>query len=162
MPRGRPPKPDNVHQLHGTRSEVKKVEGHESPEPEAVVDMPPVPHTLTSDLVQRKWIEKAEQLIKAKVLKTTDLESLESFCLSYGNMCEAQAEINRDGLTIPNAQGVPMKHPAVTALKDAQSELRQMSNLLGLNPSARTRINVADKEKEKPQGLGSLQKPRRG
>lgn len=159
---GRPPIPDNIHQLRGTKSKVARVEGHESPEPDAVDELPPAPHTLTSDLARLKWKDTAEHLIKSKVLKVTDLDALESYCISYEMMCEAKDAIEHEGLTIPNAQGVPTKNPTCNILKDAQAELRQMSTLLGLNPSARTRINVGDKEKEKPEGLGSLQKPRRG
>lgn len=162
MAGGRPPKPDNVHLLHGTRSNVNRAPGHESPEPEAVIELPPHPLSLVSDLAQRMWNEKAEQLIRSKVLKVTDLEALESYCLSYELMCTASDEINREGITVVGAMGGMIKNPACNVLKDAQTELRQMGTLLGLNPSARTRINVGDKEKEKPKGLGSLQKPRRG
>lgn len=161
MAGGRPPKPDNVHQLHGTRSEVKRAAGHESPEPEAVEEIPKPPFSLVTDLAQRIWNEKASQLIRSKVLKVTDLEALESYCLSYELMCTASEEISRDGITTTGAMGGLIKHPACNVLKDAQTEIRQMGTLLGLNPSARTRINVGEKEKEKPEGLGALQKPRR-
>ena len=158
---GRPPKPDNVHQLHGTRSRVTKAPGHESPDPEPVTEVPPPPHTLTTDRVQRKWKDTAAALLRMKVLTATDIDALESYCVSYDMMCDAVEEIRIEGLTIFGASGVKIKNPACNVLKDAQTELRQMGTLLGLNPSARTRINVSDKEKEKPQGLGSLQKPRR-
>lgn len=161
MAGGRPPKPDNVHHLHGTRSKVARADGHVSPEPEPVDELPPAPHTLTNDLARLKWKDTAEHLIQSKVLKVTDLDALESYCISYQMMCEAASMIEHEGLTVMNMQGVPIKNPTCNVLKDAQSELRAMSTLLGLNPSARTRINVGDKEKEKPQGLGSLQKPRR-
>lgn len=158
---GRPPKPASVHQLHGTRARVKTVEGHESPEPESVMQLPPPPHTLSGDLAQRKWREKAEQLIASKVLKVTDLDALESYCIAYEIMCVAKAEFDIEGPTVPGASGAPVKNPAANVLKDAQTEIRQMGTLLGLNPSARTRINIGDKEKEKPEGLGALSKPRR-
>ena len=162
MPKGRPPVPDNVHNIRGTKSRVKKEEGHESPEPEAVLEIPKPPLTLQMDLAQRKWTDTATQLIQAKVLKVTDLDALESYCIAYMNMCVAQKQIDIEGLTVDGAMGGSIKNPACGVLKDAQSELRQMSNLLGLNPSARTRINVGKKEDSKPEGLGGLRKPPRG
>lgn len=158
---GRPPKPAKIHQLHGTRSRVKTAEGHQSPEPEAVVKIPPPPHTLTSDLAQRKWVETANHLTSLKVLTVTDLDALESYCIAYDMMCVAKAEFDIEGPTVPGASGAPVKNPAANVLKDAQTELRQMGSLLGMNPASRARINIGDKKEEKPEGLGALSKPRR-
>lgn len=162
MPKGRPPKPDNVHQLHGTRSKVTRTEGHESPEPIPVMETPKAPYSLTQDVAILKWKETADRLIACKVLKDTDLDALESYCISYQMMISASEEIEQTGMTVTGGMGGLVANPACAVLARSQAELRQLSTLLGLNPSARTRINVGDKEKEKPKGLGSLSRPRRG
>ena len=158
MAKGRPPIPDNVHKLRGTRSKVKREAGHESPEPEAVLEIPKAPLTLQLELAQLKWNERAGQLIASKVLKVTDLDVLESYCIAFQTICECVEIIQNEGYTIPGAMGGKIANPATSIKAKAQAELRQLSTLLGLNPSARTRINVGTKEEDKPNGLGALRK----
>lgn len=159
----RPAKPDKLHVRHGTRSNVAKAEGHVTPEPEQIVQLPKPPVTLTSEIAQSKWFEVGNTLIKLGVLTETDIDALESYCISYDMVAMAKREIDKNGSTaIVGTQGGLVKIPAANVLKESQSELRQMGSLLGLNPSARTRINVGKKEDSKPDGLGALQKPRRG
>ncbi len=159
---GRPPKPDSLHKRHGTRSKVSKGEGHESFEPEEVLELPAPPDSLKGKGLS-KWTEIGEMLIGLRVLAKTDFDILESYCIAYELMCSCKLELDKNGsAAIEGANGGLVKHPSANVLKEAQTELRQVGGLLGLNPSARTKINVGKKENDKPKGIGALQKPRRG
>ena len=159
---GRPPKPDDLHKRHGTRSKVAKADGHVALEPERALTLPEVPATLKAQ-GRDKWIEVGGLLISLQVLAATDFDILESYCIAYELMCSCKAELDKNGsAAIEGTNGGLVKHPSANVLKEAQTELRQVGSLLGLNPSARTKINVGKKEDNKPKGLGALQKPRRG
>jgi P27 family predicted phage terminase small subunit len=142
---------------------VKKLDVSTS-DPAALLTLAPVPPvSLQSDIARRKWTEAAAALIDAAVLKAADLDALESYCLAYQMMCQASDCLAQDGLILVGGMGGPVKHPACGILKDAQAELRQLSNLLGMNPSARARVATGNGKGPKPTGggLGELMKPRR-
>ena len=154
---GRPPKPKEAKVLKGTfRKDREPVT--DPMESEAVMEVPPVPLSLQGHpKAEAKWKETAKLLIDATVLKTTDSDILETYCTTWLVMITASEEVFRVGLTVSGAMGGTQKNPACTVLAQAQAELRQLSTLLGLNPSARTRINVG-KAEEKPAGLSALRK----
>lgn len=159
MPKGRPPLPTALHLVRNTKSRVKNEDGFKEVELDPLMQLPAHPKTLFMEIAQREWTNRGEYLIRSKVLQETDLLALESYCISFQMMCMAMEDIENQGTTVAGAMGGPVKNPACSVLKDAQTELRQMGNLLGLNPSARTRINVGTQSKDKPQGLGDLRKP---
>ena len=153
---GRPPKPKEAKVLSGTFR--KDREPIDNPmEAVGFTKTPEPPASLQGRMASKKWTEIAEHLIESDVLKSTDLDVLESYCLAWELMVRADAELEKDGLTVTSPMGTVSKNPAATILASAQAEHRQLSTLLGLNPSARTRINVSKKE-TKPKGLGSLRK----
>lgn len=109
-------------------------------------------------MAEAKWAEVASLLMDGQVLKHTDLDILENYVTAWHMMVLAAEEVRRDGFTVMNDNGGVSKNPTCTVLAQAQAEHRQLSTLLGLNPSARTRINVGKKETF-PKGLGALRKP---
>ena len=101
------------------------------------------------------WQHYEPLLRGAGVLTDADLLAFEKYC-HWAEVFElAQKNIRENGVTIPTVTGDMKKNPAVTAAKDASAELRALSGVLGLDPAARTRINVPKKDKPKA-GFGSL------
>ena len=154
----RPPKPKEAKILAGTfRKDREPVDDPMEAKPVKKVPAPPLSLQGHPRAVG-KWQEVAGLLIESDVLKLTDLDVLESYCIAWLTMVDASDEVRREGLTVDGAMGGVQKNPACTVLAQAQAEHRQLSTLLGLNPSARTRINVGKKETF-PKGLGALRKP---
>ena len=161
MQRGRSPKPDSMHLVQGTRSKVARALGHVSPDPEAVTEAPIPPLSLTQAEGQLEWSETAKLLIGSKVLKTADLRALEFYCIAVQTVLRAQREIDKDGIVVVGAMGGPVANPACAIQSKALAEARKWSSLLGLNPSARTRINVAQPASGSGPTMDDLSKPRR-
>lgn len=158
MPKGRPPKPTNLHVLHGTARKDRHGNRIE-PEPEVITEIPEAPESLREPGV-KCWDKTAKILLGVKVLTDADLDTLESYCIAYQTMLEANSDLDRDGLTQMNpTSGLLSPHPSVNIMNKAQAELRQTGTLLGLSPSARTRINVPKKDDSAKAG-GALRRQR--
>jgi P27 family predicted phage terminase small subunit len=75
--------------------------------------------------------------------------ALTNYCVSMATVEMATKEINRDGLTIVNAQGNMEKHPASVALGQALTQARNYMVELGLTPGSAGKIPKARKESRK-------------
>lgn len=152
------PKPKELKVLQGTfRKDRETVEN--APEYKAIKKVPDAPLSIRGiPELEKKWKEIGDLLVESGVLKHTDIDILESYCLAWYSVVLASKDVIDEGVTIKDPiDGSIKKNPASTALFQAQAEHRQLSTLLGLNPSARTRINVGKKE-TKPEGLSALRK----
>ena len=147
-----PPLPRELKLLKGTFQKSREPEN--VAEPECLDEVPEPPASLEGVAVL-KWREQAGNLAKCRVLRKTDLDALESYCLAYELMVTTACEVRVDGVTITDDKGAVKRNPATSVLAAAQAELRQWSTLLGLNPSARGRIAVPPTG-NKPGGLASL------
>lgn len=83
-----------------------------------------------------------------------DIPALKQLCMWHNIFLQAQQSIseNKDGLVNiyeqvgESAEGTPLvkKHPAIGILKEASTEIRALSDMLGLSPLARSRIGLMD------------------
>ena len=131
---GRKPKPNKQKELTGSK--------HFNPD---AVDFEPLvtyvePPDHITGLAREMWERACPDLCKQGVLALTDLHNLEVFCQSYKRWREAQDLVEKDGLVIEGAMGGPIKNPALTAAREASSQLDQFGSNLGLNPAARGRL----------------------
>lgn len=94
------------------------------------------------------WNKVMPILCAAKVMADSDVWAVQQYCIQYRNFMLAQEAVEADGITFVGATGEPKKNPACTVMEKASSELRALSAMLGLDPSARTRINVGSPDKK--------------
>lgn len=133
----KPPIPRELKLLRGTFQRCR--EPQNVAEPECLDEVPEPPVSLEGVAVL-KWREHAGNLAKCRVLRKTDLDTLESYCLAYELVVKTAREVRIDGVTLTDDKGAVKRNPATSVLAAAQAEMRQLSTLLGLIPSARGRI----------------------
>lgn len=150
----RPKKPTELKILQGTNRKDRQVE--QEPEFEKLDHYDP-PEDLDG-LALKTWNSLMPLLVEASVLTAADLRALELYCVHYSNFKKAQQEVEENGYVVTSPQGSISKNPACTVVKEASSEMRALAGVLGLDPAARTRINVGKKKPEK-KSFGALRKP---
>ena len=91
-------------------------------------------------LALNMWDTVMPELLANKILTVPDLHNVEAFCMSYQRWREAEELVNRDGLVIETTHGDGKKHPALTIINEAKTQMMKYGALLGLDPSSRTRL----------------------
>jgi P27 family predicted phage terminase small subunit len=100
-----------------------------------------------SDGAKEKWDELALRLHNLGLLTEIDLDVFAAYCVSWANWRDAEECIERFGATTKAQSGYEAVSPHVTRAKNHLAEVIKLSSLLGLSPSARTRIEVQPEEK---------------
>lgn len=123
--------------LHGTRPESQGLAA--SPfNPARFAEPPSAPATL-GDHAAEVWEEYVPHLAGSGVLRATDLPVFEAYCVAVATFRLAAKQVQKYGPLIMGDKG-PVKNPAATVMREQQAEIRQLSTLLGMNPSARQKV----------------------
>lgn len=86
------------------------------------------------------WETVLPELLAQHIVCVTDLHNVEAFCTAYANWRSAQRLVVEHGPIMTSAMGSPIKNPALTAAKEAMSQMVTFGALLGLDPSSRSRL----------------------
>lgn len=98
------------------------------------------------DEAKREWERVVPPLAEKGILKDGDFGSLVSYVMAVWQLREAVEELKENGsLTTPGKESMKA-HPAVAALRNAQSTIRSFAHEFGLTPAAEA--NVAGKDDE--------------
>jgi P27 family predicted phage terminase small subunit len=138
---GRRPKPTASKVLAGNPGKRKL--NNDEPNFELVTDIDP-PEWLCPNS-REMWGRVVPSLLAEKVLCITDLHNVEAFCTAYANWRASQEAVIQFGIVVQSSQGSPIKNPALTAAKEAMSQMVTFGSLLGLDPSSRTRLTGGKK-----------------
>ena len=125
--RGRKPTAPNLKVLAGTNRPDREVQ--DMPEYDLVDNFPPAPQHLNADGAEM-WGSLGPQLVKARVLQTVDLFSLEQLCFAWQRFRQKA----KAGMELTAAED--------SALKGLFSEF-------GMTPAARRKVSAGG---EKPAG----------
>ena len=106
-----------------------------------------------SEGAREKWNELALRLHNQGLLTELDLDTFAAYCTAWANWRDAEESVRREGATTKAQSGYQAVSPHVTRARNHLAEVIKLSGLLGLNPSARTRIEATS---EKPEEKGSL------
>lgn len=90
------------------------------------------------------WRKLVPLLEQSGHVSELDRPALEALCISYAHLREAAAAIERDGIIIEGARGVPTRHPAVLVFQSAQNALKMWASEFGLSASARSMLPDAE------------------
>jgi P27 family predicted phage terminase small subunit len=106
------------------------------------------------EVAQAKWRELLPLLQGVKVMTDADVEALARYCDTYEWWLATRAKLRKDGDTYPilNDGGeirYIAQRPEVSIAHKLATQLRQLEQDFGLNPSARTSLHV-----EKPKADG--------
>ena len=137
---GRNRKPLRLRVLQGTARPARR---RNTPKPRPIA--PSWPSWLNGE-ARREWQRVAPKLTALGLLTELDRTALTAFCVAWAHLREAEAAVQRDGLTVPGYRGAPRKHPALTVINQATQQLRAWALELGLTPSARSRLDLPPPE----------------
>lgn len=117
-------------------------------EPKPALKCPDPPRILQGE-AGLEWVRITRLLTTLGLIAETDLAVITTYCIAWGEFCEAQEELNQHGsFTVEVGENGAMQvHPALSIRRKAEKTLLAMAGQLGLSPSARTRIQVV---KDKP------------
>ncbi|TCM57825.1 P27 family predicted phage terminase small subunit [Rhizobium sp. PP-F2F-G48] len=109
-----------------------------------VVTVPPPPAYLSKD-AKAEWRRVAPILIlERKVVTFADMGALENYCIALGTMRELHRLLQVEGHVSASGK----RHPASTALIQAQQMQLRAAGELGLTPSARSRAVMMEADDE--------------
>ena len=135
--RGPAPKPTQLKVLQGTYR-PDRARGEVFPEPPDDL----TPPDWLSEPARDKWSELAPILATHGLLTKCDLDTLALYCATWVRWREAEENLDREGSTTTAQSGYQQISPHYTIAKNSLAGLRALADRLGLNPSARTRIEV--------------------
>lgn len=129
---GRPRKPQLDLVLQGTaRPDRMAAQGRVSePDLLALTDAPPPPKGLSRE-AGAHWRQQATLLVARRVLTEGDLVALEAWSRAAGLLCQADREIQRDGILVAGPRGGRYPHPAIGVRRAAAAEVYRWTAAFG-------------------------------
>lgn len=150
--RGRRPKPTARKALAGNPG--KRALNKDEPTFQPVLSVEP-PAWMNEDATTM-WQTIIGELCGQQVLCITDLHNVEAFCMAYARWREAERVVREEGITIEGAMGGKVKNPAVTVVNESLRQMQSFGALLGLDPSSRSRMIGAGKQKKEGNPFAGL------
>lgn len=143
--KGRKPKPTAAKKLAGNPGKRKLNEAEPTFGAPANLDAP----DHLSDKAKDEWDRLAGELSRAGVLTTVDTTTLAAYCEAFAQWVDAKAIVATDGLTIDNAMGATVVHPAVRIADISVKQMVRLASELGITPASRSKVKAqAPKQEE--------------
>lgn len=114
--------------MKGKKAEVRALEG-------ALSKVPSAPKWLP-ELAKIEWKRVVPQLVASRKIAAHELQVVESYCLAVALMRQAEAVIQKEGMTFESENG-PKRRPETTILKENIEASRRLAAELGLTPASR-------------------------
>ena len=141
---GRRPTPTRLKELRGT-DRPDRVSPHEpTPEPGPVQ----MPRGVLSESARKAWRAWAPELEALGLLTPVDAPLFMVACAWAGVAVDAAREIREGGILQEDERGRMAKARALTILRAASSELRQLSRGFGLMPADRAGLSGDPEDEE--------------
>lgn len=144
MPKGRPVDPTRAKRGTGNRPKPGEAKKARAISPIVVQSEPfPPPATLPKE-VHDVWRAIVADLGGANNLRESYLPALTAYCDAVYVHAQASANIQRIGILVKGANGVPMANPLLRIQKDASATMLRYAESLGLTPAARIRLGLME------------------
>ena len=114
-------------------------------EPQFNSSIPDPPDHLT-EAARVEWARVVSILGPVGVLTAADMAILALYCQAYGRWQEAEAHLSVEGLVVVN-DGRQTKSPWLRIADDAMKAAHRFAVELGMTPSSRSRVSVANPPK---------------
>lgn len=136
------PIPSRVRELRGTDTP-----GRMNPlEPQPEAGPVTMPRGVLPASARKMWREWAPELQRLGLLTPLDAPMFTLTCMWAGVALDAAKEIRNTGLIDEDSRGRERKSRALSVLRAASSELRQLSRCFGLSPADRPDLVAAPEE----------------
>lgn len=110
------------------------------------------PDELVGPAAVKMWKQQSKVLIERGTFEIEDAPLLQAYCNAFQRMLDADIEINKEGLTVPTADGSSKMHPAINAHSKYAQQFSRFGSLLGLDPLTRLRMMGTSGEGEGGEG----------
>lgn len=100
------------------------------------------PPTWLDGLAVQEWNRITPLIQKEIPISELDVAALASYCQAYSDVQQAQAAIDKDGLTVLTSVGSVKANPAVKVKRDATAQLMKLSDALGLTVYSRIKMQL--------------------
>jgi P27 family predicted phage terminase small subunit len=117
--------------------DVNQASPHEALPPAGLPDCP----DYLDDVAKAKWPELCRLLADAELLNNVGRDVMAMYCSAFSQWREAADMVKKSGLIIKGTGGI-CANPCVKIAADAKQEMLNLSALLGLDPSYRSRLRV--------------------
>ena len=141
--RGPAPTPTAVKKLRQTFRPDRAPANEAEPNPASPYQLK-APEWL-SERATDKWNELALRLHSLGLLTEIDLDVFALYCVTWDRWRESEEAVKKNGAITVAQSGYQAVSPHVTRSKNHLAELIKLSGLLGLSPSARTRVEANPK-----------------
>ena len=137
---GRPPKPTRLKILEGNpgRRELNASEPHPT-------DGHVICPSWIDSYARRQWTRVLPTL-PSRLITDADVDMLALYCQAIADIRRYRVYLRRAGETYTTSTGRLAARPEIAMLAKARSDAVKLSNLLGLNPSARSRLSVPEQD----------------
>jgi len=95
------------------------------------------------EVAKAVWCTIVADMSALRTLREVDLPLVRAYCQAAQVHADACDLITRKGVLVAGQSG-PMPNPMIKVAKDAAVTMRQLSDVLGLNPLARIRGNLME------------------
>ena len=90
------------------------------------------------------WSIVVTDLVETGHLRKSDTPLVKAYCEAVYVHAEASAKIHAVGVLVKTADGRVIPNPMLRVQKDAATTMRQLSDVMGLNPLARIRAGLME------------------
>lgn len=137
MPKGRKPKPSNVHKLHGNPG--KRARNTKEPRPAVCIPKPP---KHISRIAKREWRRVTPELEALGIISEIDRSALAAYCQTYARWVSAEEKLAKYGEIVKSPNGYPIQSPYLGIANTALKFLRDFAAEFGMTPSSRSRVST--------------------
>ena len=134
MPMGRPPKPNALKRLEGSRH-VNPSE----PQPSIVPQDPP---DYLDETARQEWERVFPELYRLGIATTVDRVALAAYCQAFSDWIAASEAAAANPRVIETPNGALQSSPFVTQARQARADVVALANQFGFTPASRARLSV--------------------
>jgi P27 family predicted phage terminase small subunit len=98
---------------------------------------------------KQEWERAGPYLIEAGLLTHVDLSMFQDYCEMHAHCIRLNKKIREGNYEFVTETGYRQRTPATSIIKDFMAEKQKLANMLGLSPSARTKIEVEKPDNKK-------------
>jgi P27 family predicted phage terminase small subunit len=117
----------------------KRAINNKEPKPKSAV--PQCPRHLKGD-AKTEWKRVTKELHAIGVLARIDRAVLVAYCTAWGDLVNAEAQIEEEGAVIVSDKGGMYQNPWVAIKKRSMDQIVKYAAEFGMTPSSRSRLKV--------------------
>lgn len=154
--RGPKPRPKELSKILGNPGKRAKSELNDGPEFSKPTTLKPP--TFLDKVGKQEWNRVAPELAEFGLLTNSDQMALAIYCQAVSEFVAADAVIKKKGPDYTSDKGNILPRPQVAMRRSAAMRILKACQEFGMTPSARSRmvVNVKGKQKDKPKSLNEI------